>query len=280
MAADNRKTREQKVRATEEILAKYIFERRQPLAALALETLLELDPDHPNTPEDRAWIAEIEQEATRQARVEQLLVTGRAALAREDFDAVRAVLKRLQQVPSNPAATALAAELAEAERAQLRQSDVEQHKIDFDTLLAAGAWEEAAAQIDVLAGLGIPKVSLDFLRQRLAGHQAQQRDARSRTRLEQQLEQAIAAGDWRTARDKAHAVEPVDGALAAAMLERIGRLETTERRHQTIAEGIATLERFIDQGRKPEATLALEVLRDLEIDAATLARFRQRVNRL
>ena len=281
MVGDTGKTREDKMRATEEMLARYIFERKRPLAEFAFETLLELAPDHPNADEYRAWIAEIDVEATRQSRIEEALTQGRAALAQADFATAHQYLARLQKhVPDSLQTATLANELAQGEKAQEARADVISRKIKIDALLADGETDTAEIEINALASLDVPKVTHDFFRGRLAEVRAEKRSAMSLTRYEEQLEQQIAAQDFSAARETAHATAAIDPEASNAMLERVAILETSYRRRQTIAQGVATLERFIVQGLRAEAELALEVLRGLEIDAGQLALFRQRVERL
>src|SRR5205807_8732041 len=66
-------------------------------ARLALETLLELQPGHPNRGDYESWVNLLTEEVEQDRRAEVALAAGRAAITRRDFAKAReelALVKR------------------------------------------------------------------------------------------------------------------------------------------------------------------------------------------
>ncbi|HEY8021813.1 MAG TPA: serine/threonine-protein kinase, partial [Thermoanaerobaculia bacterium] len=83
-AAEDRRRR---AAETETVLAGYLKKRQLPLARLALETLLELDPEHPKRADLEAALAAMAREKEGEKGVERTLAAGRKALAERDVRA-------------------------------------------------------------------------------------------------------------------------------------------------------------------------------------------------
>ncbi|PYQ61574.1 MAG: hypothetical protein DMF53_14830, partial [Acidobacteria bacterium] len=66
---------------TEQVLTNYLQRKQLPLARLALETLLEIQPDHPRRADYEGWIQLLADEAEKAKRAEAAFAAGREALA-------------------------------------------------------------------------------------------------------------------------------------------------------------------------------------------------------
>ncbi|RMH20133.1 MAG: hypothetical protein D6696_08905 [Acidobacteria bacterium] len=275
--------RESNRRAAEEMLERYIQQRKKSLATLALETLLELVPNHPRREDYERWIDEIDREAELQSQIEAEVAAGRDALDSGDWREAKRVLALLRKLaPGSMAAETFARDLERAERSRAEGASIEQRKQRIEALLAARQVNEAEVEIDALAELSVPKVTLDFLRKRLAEIRAELCTAAELESMESVYRQHLARHGWQAARDVAAAIGELcpTSDRAGEMFDEINRLEAEERRQKSVEQGIATLEDFIAQGRRAEAELALKVLRGLDIDDQQLKHFQQRIDRL
>lgn len=105
-----------RIAETEQVLTNYLQKKQLPLARLALETLLELDPTHPKRADYESWIGRLGDEAEKDKRAQAALVAGREAIARQDWKAARRELETVIQNDSlGKRAEALGRELEEAE---------------------------------------------------------------------------------------------------------------------------------------------------------------------
>ena len=84
-----------RVAETEQVLANYLQKKQLPLARLALETLLEIQPDHPKRADYESWLGMLADESEKVKRAEAALAAGRAALERRDFKAARRELETI-----------------------------------------------------------------------------------------------------------------------------------------------------------------------------------------
>ena len=263
------------------MLERYIQQGRKPLAEYALQTLLELAPEHPRGGEYRLWVSEIDQDVANKARVDEALGRVRSAIATGNVDRARDALGRLQEIDGDAAASA-SGELAEIERVRAEDASIESRKRRIEDLLSADEVNSAEEEIDGLAKLAVPKVTLDFLRRRLADRRGELRSRAELQSLESVLEQHLRQRRWRSARDVARVVVEQfgDAARASNMLSRIDQQESMERRRRSIEQGVDTFERFLAAGERKQAALALRVLRGLDIDERELASLHQRLESL
>lgn len=278
--AEREQKRRANLRTAEEMLVGYIQQRKKQMAQMALETLLEIAPDHPRRADYTVWVSDLDKEVELQKRVEEQLRAGRAALRAGDFDDAKRRLDTLRKVDPNAAATGqLAGEIEQAEQGIAHRADVERAKQRFEELLQTGAVEEAARLIDGLSRLDLPKVTLDFLRKRLADTHAKVRDEAEKQAARIRFQRHLESRDWQAARDLAQRFGErfPEGDEAARMFSEVNRREGDERRQQSLEQGVATLEKFIAAGKRKEAELVLKVLRGLDVDAAQLARYEARV---
>ena len=75
------------VKKAEEMLLRYIQERRKQAAELALEALSEIAPNHPRLAELKIWVRDLDEEAAYLRRLDEELETGRHALQSGDLEA-------------------------------------------------------------------------------------------------------------------------------------------------------------------------------------------------
>lgn len=267
-----------KVRAAEQMLERYIQDGKKPLAELALATLLELAPQHPRRDEYRLWVGEIDLEMENRARVEAGLAQVRQAIESGDAGAAQGALGKLRRLDAD-AADAATGELAEIERKRAEDAIIETRKRRIEDLLMADDVNSAEEEIDGLAQSAVPKVTLDFLRRRLADRRAELRSQAELQSLGSVFEQHLRRRHWQSARDVARVVVEQfgDAERASRMLATVDHHETSERRRRSVDHGIATLERFLEAGERQQAEVVLRVLRGLDVPESELERYRQRL---
>src|SRR5262249_31084783 len=88
--------RREKVVQAEQMLEKYLLDKQQTLAGLALETLLDLYPNHPKRGDYQSFIAGLATQAERQKRAEKLFADGQAAVSRGELHSARQILAELE----------------------------------------------------------------------------------------------------------------------------------------------------------------------------------------
>lgn len=263
---------------TEQVLVNYLQKKQLPLARLALESLLEIQPNHPKRADYEGGIGLLANEAEKAKSAEAALAAGREALARKDFRAARRELETIaRNDPTAKRAEAFIHELEAAERAAQEAAELDRHRRRFEELLAAHNAPEAAAELDALAKLDVPRVTLDFLREQLAEERARVRREEMEAVFEQRYRKSLADHDWFAAREIARELGAALPASprAGAMFAEIGRLEAIHQRQQAVEQGVRQVEAFIQQGDAAKAELALKIL--LQMDPEN--RHRRRLER-
>ena len=248
---------------TEQVLKQYLQRKQLPLARLALETMLEIQPGHPRRGEYEGWIEVLADESERAKRAEAAFAAGRGALERRDFQTAR---RELETIARNDAtgkrAEAFNEELERTEREVRENVESEARRRRFEELIAAHRVVEAKEELEALAKLDIPRVTLDFYREQLnearAGIQKEEQDAVFARRYRQSVEDH----DWSAAREIARELEAAQSSSprAAAMFSEVDRLESIHRRQQALEQGVHQVEAFIAQGDAGKAELALKIL--------------------
>ncbi|HYO13710.1 MAG TPA: protein kinase [Thermoanaerobaculia bacterium] len=268
----------QRATETEQVLANYLQKKQLPLARLALETLLELAPEHPRTAEYRDRIALLAEEVEKDKRAEAALTAGREALARKDLKAARRELESVvRNDSSGKRAEALAREIETAERDTRQGEEFEARKRRFEELLAALRVVEAEQELAALARLDVPRVTLDFYRERLAEVRSQIRQEERVGVFEMRYQNALRDRSWLAAREVAHELGNTvpHNPRVAEMLDEVNRLEAEDRRRQAVEQGVRQVETFVEQGDAAKAELALKIL--LQMDPEN--RHRKRLER-
>jgi serine/threonine protein kinase len=248
---------------TEQVLRQYLERKQLPLARLALETLLEVQPGQPKRAEYEDWIQLLADEAEQAKRAEAALASGRSALERKDFQTARRELETIARNDlTGKRAEAFNDELGRAERDVRENAESEQRRRRFEELIAAHRVVEAKDELDALARLDIPRVTLDFYREQLtdarAGIHREEQDAVFARRYRQSIEDH----NWFAAREVARELEAAQPAhpRASAMFSEIERLESIHRRQQALEQGVQQVEAFLAKGETAKAELALKIL--------------------
>lgn len=281
--ADRRAKQQANLKATEEMLTRYIQQRKKPLAQLALATLTELAPNHPRRADYEVWVADLDQELELQRRIEEKLDAGRAALKEGDLAQANKHLAALRKVdPDSSWTEQLADEIRGTERGQAESADLERAKQRLEELLASRRLDEAEKQMDLLRRMDIPKVTIDFLRKRLDDTRNRLRDAAAAEKLVALFEEQLAVHAWPNAREVAQQFSQrfPTNPRGAELFNRVNALEAEERRLRSLEEGLAACEKFIDAGDRHNAELALKLLASLDLDPARKAELEERVRQL
>ena len=282
-AAANQAKQQANLQATEEMLTRYIQQRKKPLAELALATLTELAPTHPRRADYEIWVADLDQELELQRRIEEQVAAGRAALQAGRLDQAKRSLEALRKVDPDSALTEqLAEEISSAERGQAHSADIERAKQQLEELLANRQLDEAEKQMDQLHGMDIPKVTIDFLRKRLEDSRNSLRDEADADHLIDLFEQQLAVRAWPNAREIAQRFGQrfPESPRTAELFNQVNALEAEERRLRSLEEGLAACEKFIAEGNRHHAELALKLLASLNLDPVRRAQLEERVRQL
>ena len=182
----------------------YLQRKQLPLARLALETLLEIQPDHPKRADYEGWIEHLADESGRAKRAEAALAAGRAALERKDFQAARRELETIaRNDPSGKRAESFNDELERAEREVRENAESERRRRRFEELIAAHRVVEAKEELDALARLDMPRVTLDFYREQLAEARAGIQREEQEAVFERRYRQSLEDHNWSAAREVA-----------------------------------------------------------------------------
>jgi serine/threonine-protein kinase len=248
---------------TEQVLANYLQKKQLPLARLALETLLEIQPSHPKRAHYEGLLGLLAEEGEKTKRAEAALAAGREALERRDFKAARRELETIaRNDPTGRRAGAFSQELEAAEREIRQGEEIEQRRRRFEELLADHRLVEARQELDALAKLDVPRVTLDFYREQWAeARTAIQREEQSAV-FERRYREAIEDHSWSAAREVARELGEAQpgNPRSAAMFSEAERLEAIARRQQAIEQGVQQVDAFIEQGDAAKAELALKIL--------------------
>lgn len=282
-AAETNAKQNANVRKAEEMLLRYVQERKKALAQFALDALLELVPEHPRKHDYTIWIADLDQEVAMQKRMDAERDAGRAALHAGDLAGARGRLDALRKLDADATATAqLAHELEELERGRAENASIERHRHRFEELIGSLDLEEAERELTGLGRLNVPKVTLDFLRRRLEDARGRVLEASHLQDFEKTFRDHLQAGRWQAARDVAHEVGSRfrGHPRSPEMFDEVTRLEAEARRRQSLEQGIRALEGFIANRQRREAELALRVLHGLDLDPQRLAAYEAKIRQL
>ena len=265
------------------MLSGYLQKKQLPLARLALETLLEIQPDHPKRAHYESWLGLLAEEAEKAKRAEAALAAGRAALERRDFKAARRELETVaRNDPSGQRAETFSHELEAAEREIKEGAEIEQRRRRFEELLAAHRVMEAKAELDALAKLDMPRVTLDFYREQWTEARSHIQAEEQSAVFERRYRQSVADRNWFAARDVALELGKAQpgNPRTAAMYAEVERLESIDRRQQALEQGVRQVETFIEQGDAGKAELALKILLQMDPENRHRKRLEKQVGSL
>lgn len=270
------------VRKAEEMLLRYIEQRKKTAAGFALDALREIAPDYPRLAEYEIWVRDLDLEAAQQRQLDEELAAGRLALQVGDLAVARRHLGKLEELDPSALATAqLATEISQAEAGQAESADIEGIKARFEAHVAALRLSEAARELEELSRHAVPKVTLDRMGARLVEARRTEHDQREMAAFEELFRGHVAEHRWQKARDVARQAGQRFPAhpRPAEMFNEVSLWEAEDRRQESIRQGVATLEQFIAQGQRGDAELALKLLKD-KIEPQQLAQYEERVRAL
>jgi len=280
---NSQKKQQASLRKAEEIFLQYIQQQKKQLAELAFETLIELAPNHPKRQEFSVWLRDLDREVVHKRRLDEALEAGRGALHQGDLPEARRRLEELRKLDSwADVVEHFNAEIQAAEQDRVEIADIERLKAVFEEHLRGRRYRQAEESLEQLAGLDVPKVTLDFLRKRLAVSRADTADEAEAAALVATLQKHLAAKRWQAAREVAHGFGErfPRSQRAAQLFNEVNEMEAAERRQLSLREGIQTFEKFLAEGRQGEARLALKLLENLELDKERLAALESKVRGL
>lgn len=266
------------------MLERYLQERKKPLAQLALDTLLELAPDHPRRAEYQRWVRELDQDIARHQQLETQYQAGREALHLGDLDGARRALDALRKIdPAARQTEELGEELGRIEHGLSLEEDLQRRKDEIDALLAQGAIDEARRRVDALRALPhVSKVTIDFLLRGIDEARVRHTEDQEIRGYERTLREHLTRNDHGAARDVAKAIGKrfPNRSRAAELMREIDEHEQALRRQASLQQGLAAIETFIQDGQRQQAELALRVLERLDLDRKQLQLLERRVRRL
>ena len=272
-----------RIAEAEKLLDKYIRERRQSLARFALETLLELVPNHPRRSDYESWVDLLGEEVAQLKVAQSATDAGRQALARGDLDAARAQLAEVERRdPAHQLADAFRQELEDAEKRARADAEMDRRRDRIEDMIEHHRLDEAQRELERLSASGLAKVSLENYRLRISDIAAlADRESKSQD-FERRYRDRVQRHDWMGARDVALEFERhvPDSPRPPALYSEISRLEEVFRRQEGIEQGVRQLETFLDQHKAPEAEMALKILVQMAPDHPQRANFEQRVRAL
>ncbi|HUO87221.1 MAG TPA: protein kinase [Thermoanaerobaculia bacterium] len=267
-----------RVEELEAMLARYLKAKQKRLAALALDSLLDLYPNHPRRDDYQSWVGLLDQDVAHDARVAEALAAGREAIVSGDFKRARrqvAALKRLDA--DGGVAEAFDRELVKAEGEDEREQELGRRRETFHRLVASGDVAGAERQLEDLAGR-LPRVAVSALEGEL--EEARLRGAESR--YEKRFAVRLAAADWLGARDVARelATDLPASQRPAEMLAEIDRHEGGARKTSSLRQGEKQIEKLIAEGAAEQARLALKLLLQLDPDHHRRRQFERQIDAL
>lgn len=258
---------QERLREAEAMFRQYVERHQLPLARLALETILDLAPNHPQRMSFEAQVTGLSGAVDRDQLAEKFLGDARAALARGDLDAATAGVAAIKRLgPLSAAASTFEATLAEAKSEAELADLLLARKQRVEAALAAGRLNEAEVEIQSLGAAGASRVTLDLYKSQLADAARLRAMAGELKEFEARFSRALEAGTWMAAREVAH---DLDRALeghprAAEMLAEAEALRQREERRHALEQGERQLEALIAQGRADQAELTLKILLKME----------------
>lgn len=267
------------IRKAEDMLMRYVEERKKTAAEFALETLGELAPDHPRLAEYSIWVRDLDKEAAAMQELDNEMAAGRMALQVGDLNVAQRHLEQLEQLdPGSTWTHQLRSEISLAAAGQAESADIEEIKLRFEEHLVALRIPEAEKELEVLAKHEVPKITLDRLTVRLNEARSMRRDQQEMAAFEELFAQYLKSRRWQKSRDVAQQAGQrfPQHPRPAAMFNEVTMYEAEERQEQSVRQGIASLEQFIASGNRDSAQLALKLLKG-KIEDARLARYEAKV---
>jgi serine/threonine protein kinase len=264
----------------ERLLKKYLTENKQSLAAFALETLLELAPQHQRRDLYQRAVRYMSEDKEKFEAARGVLAEGRDALLHGDLATAKKKLETLEKSdPTLELAESLRKELAEAEVEAKTAADLDRRRAHLEGLLEGKRLDEAERELQRLSASGLARVSVETYRLRISDIAAlAEREAQGRD-IEKRYRERVQVKDWLAARELALELERLmpDSPLPAELFHEISDLEGVHRKQQGIDQGVKQLETFLAQKRRGEAELALKILLQMDPEHPRRAEFTTRL---
>lgn len=267
----------------EALVERYLKERKTILAGLALETLIELKPDHPRRNDFEEWVRLIRDEEQQRERAERAVEAGRAALERGDLKAARRQLEvAAKNDPSGELADELMAEIEETEEVETHTQEFSVYSATFEEALAKGELDEAERIYEKLSDIEVAKVTLTLYRNRLDAARSRERDRELVAAFEQRIAERLAEKDWKGAREVVHELSEAlpESPLPAELLADVDQREQDDSRRRSVVYGAQQVEEFLATGDRDGASLALRILRQMDPENPNWERLEARLESL
>lgn len=274
MSAENDAKRRANLKRAEDMLTQAIQQRKKTLALMALETLKEIAPAHPQLGEYEIWVRDLDQEVALQQRIDALVRSGREALQASDVEKAKEHFEALRSLdPWSQATDDLADEINEAERgAEARSGIFNLKQLIQDSIDARDA---AAAQmgLEQLGSMDVPKITVDTFAKRIRDLRQTLQDESEASSLEKRFSLALSSGDYSQAREVAREFGRrfPGNPHGTELFNRVAEVEAGERRKASIQQGLQQVERFLAAGDKAQAEMALRVVRGMAQDDPQIA---------
>ncbi|MBP9143003.1 MAG: protein kinase [Thermoanaerobaculia bacterium] len=272
-----------KIAEAERLLVKYLQENRQSLASFALETLVELDPQHPRRDLFASAIQIMGEERGAMEIAGAILKEGQDAVLHGDLVVARRKLEQLEKAdPTTQLAESLRSAIQGAEQTAATDAALGRRRDNLESLLESHRLDEAERELQRLSASGLAKVSVETYRLRIADIAAlAERDAKAQE-FERLYKEKVQARDWYAARDVVLEFERSipDSPRPTLLYNEISRLEEVHRRQQGIEQGVQQLETFLRQKKRAEAELAFKILLQMDPGYPRRAEFENRIQSL
>ncbi len=275
--------RKARLAETEQLLERYIREHKQSLARFALESLLDLMPNHPRRSDYEAWVGLMGEEAEQLKSAGEVLDQGRDALMHGDLDAARRRLGELEDAdPSHDLADRLRVELEEAEKSARSGAELDRRRDRLEQLIEERRLSDAARELERLSAAGLARVSVESYRLRMADIAALAERESNAQQFEKRYRERVQGHDWAAAREVALEFSRAapDSPRPAQLFAEVSRLEEIHRKQQSIEQGIQQLEKFLADGKLSEAEMTLKIVVQMAPDHPQRTHLEQRVRAL
>lgn len=283
MSAEQDAKRRANLKRAEDMLTQAIQQRKKTLAQMALDTLKEIAPSHPQISEYEIWVRDLDQEVALQQRIDAMVHAGRGALQAGDVDTAQEQLEALRSLdPWNQATDDLADEIAEAERGAEARSGIFNLKQLIQDAIDSRDAASAQMALEQLGSMDVPKVTVDTLSKRIGNLRQTLADESEASSLEKRFSQAMAAGNYSQAREIAREFGRrfPNNPHGTELFNRVAEIEAGERRKASIQQGIQQVESFLAAGDKAQAEMALRVVRGMAKDDPQIAALEAKIRAL
>ncbi len=261
-----------------QMLEAYLAQRQDKLASLALEALLEVDPDVEGREDLERRVRVLVEQVEKEREIDELLNAGYARLRGGDVDGAVAALLEVES--RDPAVAARLRQSIERHQIEVSQEErVEMLKRRTEELLSKRRLGEVEEVLESLAALGVPKLVIDVYRHRIESLREERAVGATADEIEVRFRKELMQGQWAEARQLANDLEKLSGdrTRAREMRETVALEEAGWRRRESVREGIERLRGYLALGQVQEAEVALAIVRKLEPQNPSFAEFERQI---